>query len=418
MCGLICSLSKNQSSLNIQRVKDQYKEQDHRGRDGFGFVAIKNGKVVYVRSTTEKAILKSLDDLGEASFVMFHHRVPTCNLNAVKANHPIFVANKKNLENKYFIVHNGSIGNSNNLLKEHGEEGFVYNTTVDWKFESGKTIFSEPTDSESLGIEMAKFIEGKTTRIKARGSVATFILQIDRFNNPLSFYFFREGNPIVWYRNQTGIFLASEATGQDLDAKKLYKLDLKTWELGVKAARLSDYSDIGKEDKGEVTPFTKVVRKPEQVIDVKKNITPLVVRDTNFGRNTKTGALERACEEAYGEQNGNTLVIHPRHRYNHRINPLLWPIIVRNRSHNMEEVVENLKITNRSKTYTELMSSLEKIQVKLYEVQGDIMSFEGQGGDEESPEWYDELVEREAKLKEDEREIEEELYQLGLNDFS
>lgn len=305
MCGIITSLTKKPSLRNTQRVKLQYEKQDHRGTDGFGFVAVENGEIIHARSTEEAAILAELDKLGPTTFIMFHHRIPTCNLNAVKANHPFFIASKKNLTYKYYVCHNGSISNTDSLRKEHEEEGFKYKTIVEWRYGKSEASKSDQTDSESLGIEMAKFIENRQSRIKARGLVATFILQTDRDNKPVAFYYFKEGKPIKFYANGEGAMFASEGMGVDAEDKILYRLDLTTGELTSKEAKLTGFDEIGKKDDGEITEFKPVVKKkktapfmlhsgvthnvriPDRVIAVQNivnNTSVVVPRQFNTGR--------------------------------------------------------------------------------------------------------------------------------------
>lgn len=300
MCGIITSLTKKPSLENVIKVKKQYKHQYQRGTDGFGFVAIQDNEIKFVRCVYEEEIMEELDKLGETTFLMFHHRIPTCNFNTPDANHPLFIHSKKNLEYKYFLVHNGSVTNTDSLRKEHETDGFKYKSEVEFVYGKSTYVNKDHTDSESLGIEMAKFIEGKQTRIKARGGVAMFMLQLDAKNNPVAFYYFRNSNPINWFSNQSSLFLASLAHGQTLPDNTLFMLDLKTWETFTKPARLSDYNDVGTTVHGEVSAWTKLERRPK-VIDVKKNTLPTTA-DT-------LRESQAVCTIVPEKREGNTLFV-------------------------------------------------------------------------------------------------------------
>lgn len=314
MCGIITSISKQPSHDNVDKVKRQFDLQRGRGTNGFGFVAIQDGVVRYARTETEHDIMQLLDELIEPTLIIFHHRIPTCNYNTVKANHPIMIMSKKNLENKYFIVHNGSIQNTDTLRTEHEKEGFKYHTDVSFVYGDETKVYNQHTDTESLGIEMAKFIERKSSRIKARGGAAIFMLQMSRENVPIAFYAFRENNPINFSRNQNNIFMASTAPGLDMEEKMLYRLMLDDWSLSATPAHLSDYHEIGKpvdkeEDKAD---FTTVVHKAsvpkppsaeveQMVSDIKRNSHHHYPKGTPPLLDTRTREV----------QMGNTLIMLP-----------------------------------------------------------------------------------------------------------
>lgn len=249
MCGIIASLSKVPTKDHVEKIKKQYEEQRNRGTQGYGFVGVDaENKVIHARFVSEGEVLAELDRLPAMKSIIFHHRIPTCNMNVVPANHPLFIASKKNLYHKYFIVHNGHIGNSDALREIHEKEGFTYKSTIEWYYKGDKDkVYAEHTDTESLGIEMAKYIEQKSSHVKCKGGAAIFMLEIDRENNPINFYAFRQTNPIKWFRNQNGIFLASEAKGVELDEKKLFRINLETLKVSQREAELTSYSYIGQD---------------------------------------------------------------------------------------------------------------------------------------------------------------------------
>lgn len=228
MCGLITSISFNKEKFNnSQRILKQYLNQRTRGLEGFGFIAKKGDELILYRSKKEESIKERLEKLGDTDFILFHHRKPTSSPNAVKSNQPI-VINHNSLEYKYFFIHNGSILNHDDLQKEYEKTGYKYSSKVKTYYTTKENATSETNDSESLGIALAMFIEGKETLIKAEGIVACFLLQVDTNNNPLNLFFFRDGKPIVFYRNQAGMFFSSEGKGEDLHDKRLYCYNLSS----------------------------------------------------------------------------------------------------------------------------------------------------------------------------------------------
>lgn len=375
MCGIITSISKEPTLDNVSKVKLQYEEQKNRGQLGYGFVAIdKNGEVIHSRSTDERNILAELDKLPETNLVMFHHRIPTCNLNAVKANHPIFISNKKNLDYKYFIVHNGSISNTDSLRTEHEEEGFKYGTDVSWHGTYNKELsFNDHTDTESLGIEMAKFVEDRSSRIKARGGAAIFMLQIDRKNKPINFYYFRETNPIKAYWNKDTFFLASEAPGVVIPERKIFKLNLETYELTQRDARLSSYTEIGTKDDLVISPWERVGTKHStKVEDVKKNTHVTIV---------KTNEPEEYMRESIKTtERSNTILIDAPDR-------LLGSI----------KKLTGSPMTSSLRTIKEMEEIKASALGQLEIVESDIFQFEYQHGEEVITEEKMELIEDQEK---------------------
>lgn len=232
MCGIITSIAYDKSFDNKKKVWDQYQEQKHRGKDGYGFVAVTPDGIRYARATTEKAIKEELDKLPDTFLLMFHHRIPTSSVNSVNANHPIFIHNKKNLAHKYFLIHNGHISNHAALYDDHHKPmGFKLRTHAAYRYYQGKNDYDTYTDSEALGIELALYIEGKTDHLRTRGGVACFMLQVDQNDVPVRLFFFRNTNPINFYRNNHGCFFSSVGKGEELEADMLYCIDFLNGEV-------------------------------------------------------------------------------------------------------------------------------------------------------------------------------------------
>lgn len=231
MCGIVTAIQLNKDVDCPKLVWEQFDAQRHRGVQGFGFVAVVDNEVIWAKSTTEEGILKELKDLGNASVVIFHHRIPTCTPNSITGNHPILVANKNLLKSKYFIIHNGMISNSKELRTAHEALGFKYRTDSRYKYSEASQYWDETfTDSESLGIEMAKFIEGAEI-MEAEGSIACFLLEMNEENTPVAIHYYRNTSPTNFYRNENLIFFSSEGKGQATKTGVLYTINLSDMSL-------------------------------------------------------------------------------------------------------------------------------------------------------------------------------------------
>ncbi len=221
MCGIIASISKNKSKFNnVERVLQQFEKQRNRGTTGFGFISVnkKSKKIVWVTTKSENEMKEEIKKLKDDDILIFHHRIPTSSPNHVLANHPIMIENDEVLDYKYFIVHNGHIRNSSLLKLEHEKLGFKYSTKIEEKRWGHNSDF---TDSESLGIELALYIERKKEKFEATGNMACFLLQVDKSNVPVNLFYYAVSNPVKFYENQAGIFFSSEGKGQDIEGRNI-----------------------------------------------------------------------------------------------------------------------------------------------------------------------------------------------------
>jgi hypothetical protein len=366
VCGIIASISKAPTRDNAVKVKKQYLEQKNRGTEGYGFVGVdENNKVIHIRATQEGEILAELDRLPPMKTIIFHHRIPTCNMNAVAANHPLFITSKKNLEHKYFIVHNGMISNSGTLREYHEKEGFRYRSTIDWFYKDDeKKIYSEHTDTESLGIELAKLIEQKSSHLKCKGGAAVFMLEIDKKNNPLNFYAFRQTNPIKWFRNQNGIFLASEAKGAELDDRKIFRINLETLKVTTRPAELATYSHIGTEyqDKDyEVLPDGGFIN-----LEKKSTLPPLVAHISAYAKPTETqpATATHLVTHHGGSMRGNTLILPVA-----PINPI-----------GFHRLKKGSPLSQSLRTYESVQRELTNVNDILYDLDAELFEFEENEG--------------------------------------
>ena len=233
MCGIISSITKNPKKVNIvDKVLKQFEAQKDRGLQGFGFVAVDDKKLTFVRTTTEKEIKEELAKLQDCSLLMFHHRIPTSSPNKAKANHPIKIENDKLFKYNYYLVHNGHIWNDDELKTQHEALGYKYSSIVNSSLYGDKVYSNKVfTDTEALGVEMALMIEGHKKTMDATGGIACFLLQTTKTNKPLNLFYFRNSNPIKFYHNQSGIFLSSEGKGRELPEDVMFCYNIQEHKL-------------------------------------------------------------------------------------------------------------------------------------------------------------------------------------------
>ena len=197
MCGIIFVERKNGSSANSMVLK-RFEKQRSRGTEGFGYAAIKNGKVKHtIRAEDEKDIVPKLAKEKETT-ILFHHRYPTSTPNMEEATHPIYVSNQS-LKYDYYIVHNGIISNPDELKKSHLKLGFIYTTRIVTKTETIKTVYSQEcyNDSEAFAIDFALSLEN-SKEIKSSGSIAFIALQVNKINKTVEniYYGRNHGNTL------------------------------------------------------------------------------------------------------------------------------------------------------------------------------------------------------------------------------
>lgn len=232
MCGIIYSKSDRNVSV-INTILKSYDSQKHRGQEGFGFIAIYKNKVAMYKTKDEESITKILKGLRGASEIIFHHRYPTSTPNLSECAHPIKVQNES-LEYNYYMVHNGMISNDNTLYDLHCKNGFKYTTKVVTKQITENSVYETYcyNDSECLAIELAMFIEGKSTGIKAMGSIAFVLVQTDKNEKPLAIFYGRNGgSPLKLEKNKGFTTLSSESDNvkaTNVQDNIIYKRDYKT----------------------------------------------------------------------------------------------------------------------------------------------------------------------------------------------
>lgn len=137
MCGIICCVVQDSTAVR-ENVLKIFKNQEGRGKEGFG-MAIKRGESIYRhRAKTLKKIRRSkLWNVRVGDILMFHHRLPTSTPNLPRCNHPIMNENQS-----IALIHNGHIHNYNHYdFRTHRFETAIYYV---------KEKKTDITDSEKL----------------------------------------------------------------------------------------------------------------------------------------------------------------------------------------------------------------------------------------------------------------------------
>lgn len=230
MCGLVGVWSKKGRPVK-DRVIDLYTRQKKRGTDGFGYLAIHKGKLVNIGRAKTEAGIKSLLNKETAEIILFHHRFPTSTVNTIGTTHPIKVENDE-LEYDYYFAHNGVITNHSWLKSVHEKLGYIYHTehteVESVRYSDGRVELIEDKkvkylDSEALAIELARFCDGKSDEIDARGAVAFWGIRLIKGTNDVDRIYFGKnmGRDLKTDRNRKFFSISSE-TGGDLECMKMF----------------------------------------------------------------------------------------------------------------------------------------------------------------------------------------------------
>lgn len=199
----------------------QFQAQKHRGTEGFGVFDRECTRLV--RATKQRKILGWLKNHPSKS-LMFHHRYPTSTENVKNACHPF--STKNHFATNYVLVHNGHISNSRALKTEHEKLGIeYYSVQKDGRF----------NDSEALLWDVALYLEGKQTELKAYGNIAFICLAMPRDGRkPSKLHFARNTNPLNMLLDKSMIMLSSEGEGEAIKADKLYSYNYRSSKLDTK----------------------------------------------------------------------------------------------------------------------------------------------------------------------------------------
>ena len=246
MCGIIHT--KRYDNKSVAKITEKrYQKQKQRGMDGFGYCALRNGKLeAIVLDTAETGILAKLEK-ENADEIMFHHRLPTSTPNLIEATHPIVVKNDK-LKYNYYVINNGIITNADALLAEHKKRGFNYTTKMTKKIITEINTYGQDyfNDSEALAIELALRLEGKKETIDAYGSIAFIALQVEKQTDEVTnLYFGRNyGSPLCIEEGKGFISIKSEG-GKSLMTNTLYCLNYATNKITEDYEQIGYYEQMG-----------------------------------------------------------------------------------------------------------------------------------------------------------------------------
>lgn len=240
MCGIVASFK---SVDPIGDTLAQYDKQKSRGYEGFGFIALRDARIVkFARRTHEAGIRKEFDAVRhlEPDTILFHHRFPTSTANVPEAAHPLPI-DKKGWKHRYYFIHNGVMsGGSEYEIKE---EGYTFRSRVQEikYYRAGGNLYervesSDVNDSELLGYYVASMLEGERKDIPMTGAVAAFMLRENKKTKVCTLFAMRNlQNPLVVKRDKKAhsIMIASEVVGGELDAHAIHVLDWKTLTFSV-----------------------------------------------------------------------------------------------------------------------------------------------------------------------------------------
>lgn len=249
MCGIVARFGGKPENI-VDDVWRVFTKQEGRGSDGFGFIALKDGKIIRKSRRTHEGGIK--DDLDKAVYsapdcVLFHHRFPTSTINVAESAHPLPI-DLKGWRNKYYILHNGVVSGED--MSEIHKAGYQFKSRVDeiTYYRVGKKLYehiedSNVNDSETLGFYIAQLLEGQRTDIPMTGAIACLMLQENKETKQCTLYAMRNHmNPLKVQRHKKELLVSSENDGgAELPAHKIHVLDWKT-------LRFHEYSDtyIGK----------------------------------------------------------------------------------------------------------------------------------------------------------------------------
>lgn len=223
MCGIIGAFHYGKNKTNVNEITMEIMEdQILRGEDGFGAIFIdEKGKFITKRATELQKLFFD-NYMNPSKMMILHHRYPTSTDNKINQTHPMLIKNKS-LKFEYLIVHNGVITNEDKLKEKHEKAGFKYLTEDEERF----------NDSESLAIEVAKFIENKITKIGAIGSCAFIALQYSKKTKKVNkiYYGRNNGNPLKLAKSRGFLYLSSDGKGDEIKKETLYSFDLKNFKI-------------------------------------------------------------------------------------------------------------------------------------------------------------------------------------------
>ncbi len=278
MCGIVYYHSKSSNNV-LKSIIKRYETQKSRGNEGFGLVAfdLPHKEIsFYVKEAEEKDMRKQMEEMKnqsqyDCSGVLFHHRHPTSTPNFKECAHPIYVKNAE-LDDIYFVVHNGVISNAADLKKTHEELGYVYTTQIvkktSWFTQGAEYQYPEDeqfNDSEALAIELARKIEGKSSSVKAKGSMAFVVLRCSRTGTVKSLHYGRNyRNPLVMEKTEDHFCLKSVGEFKDyVKGDKIFSYDFATEQTTEEDVELDSYTYPNRDWRGQNRQIDLTNKRPE-----------------------------------------------------------------------------------------------------------------------------------------------------------
>ena len=235
MCGLVGVWSKKNKPV-AQQVFDLYKKQSKRGMQGYGYMAISaEGKLVSVKRSKTESEIKSVLLKEKSPVILFHHRFPTSTDNTVGTTHPMSVSNDE-LEFDWYVSHNGKVANTNSLKIKHELLKYEYLTEFteelvathkNGRKEVLSTKGKRHNDSESLAIELARYLEDKSGTVGTTGPIAFWAVQLKKGTDEVvSIYYGRNhGRDLTVIGSKKYAGIASEG-GSEVTPMKIYSYEL------------------------------------------------------------------------------------------------------------------------------------------------------------------------------------------------
>ena len=233
MCGIVYSKSFTGKPVN-NTIVNRYTDQRARGSEGFGFYVPQTDRLTH--NPREGRIL-SLLKRDKADEVLFHHRFPTSTANVRNSCHPF--STKDTFDSNYIVVHNGVLQNEYELKTEHDALGYSYISEQD------NGTFN---DSEALAYDLARYFEGETDKITARGSIAFIAIKRDNRGKPTKLFFGRNsGNPLQMKHTANSLTLSSEGEGESIKPNMVYCYDYDTGEITKRSTviPMTEYKSYG-----------------------------------------------------------------------------------------------------------------------------------------------------------------------------
>lgn len=236
MCGLLYAKRLDNRSV-VKPLLKRYEHQKNRGTQGFGYMVVKDGRLVDLRRAKYEYYIKEfLNAEKDAPEILFHHRMPTSTENLEEVTHPIVVENDS-LDYSYYVIHNGVLQNEDELKTLYESLGFKYTTDITKRTTievAGKVTKEETTvgynDSESFAIDLARFLDGDTKELISVGSIAFICYQTYKDGRIKAIHYGRNsGNPLIVEDNNDLFVIKSSGSGKEIDEDKIFSIDYATW---------------------------------------------------------------------------------------------------------------------------------------------------------------------------------------------